>query len=334
MRERTVYLVDGSAQLHRAYFAIRGLATSRGLPTNASYGFTTMLRKLLQDEAPEWIGISFDLKTKTFRHEEYAAYKANRPRMDDDLAAQIPYVHRVCAVLGLQILEVEGFEADDVIATLARQAVDKGMRVVVVSGDKDLLQLVSRDVAVLNPGREGAGATLYDESKVEEKMGVPPGRVADVLALVGDAVDNVPGVAGIGDKGARELIREYGSLEAVLENVDSIKRPSYREGLRAHRDDALLSKRLVTLRTDAPVTLDLERLRRGEPDREAAHALFSELEFVALAREFLPESGAAGISRRVAATEEEVRNVAAEAVRAERIALSVAAHGSGVRATA
>ena len=219
-REKTIYFIDGSAQLHRAYFAIRSLATTRGFPTGATYGFTTMLRKLYEDEQPQWCGISFDLKGPTFRHQEYGEYKATRRRMDDDLAVQLPYVRRVCEAFGLPILEVPGFEADDVIATLARQAVEAGYKVVVVTGDKDFLQLVSDDVLVLNPGREGSGATLYDRKTVEEKFGVPPERVVDVLSLVGDAVDNVPGVAGIGEKGARDLVKEFGSLEAVLENAD------------------------------------------------------------------------------------------------------------------
>src|SRR5438876_265860 len=182
-RPQTVYLIDGSAQLHRAYFAIKGLATTRGLPTNAVYGFTTMLRKLYEDEEPEWVAISFDLPGATFRHHQYTEYKATRRRMDDDLAVQLPYVSRVCEVFGLPRLDVAGFEADDVIATLARQAIEKGLKVVVVSGDKDLLQLVSDDVLVISPGREGAPSILYDRKTVEEKWGVPPERVVDVVAL-------------------------------------------------------------------------------------------------------------------------------------------------------
>ena len=189
-----------------------------------------MLRKLYQDEQPERIGISFDLPAPTFRHEEYKEYKATRRKMDDELKVQLPYVRRVCEAFRLPVLELSGWEADDVIATLAKQAVEQGYRVVVVSGDKDLLQLVTDDVLVLNPGREGSGSTLYDRAGVEEKFGVPPERVVDVLALVGDSVDNVPGVPGIGEKGARDLIREYGSLEATLENAEKVKRAAYRTG--------------------------------------------------------------------------------------------------------
>ncbi len=318
-----VYLVDGSAQFHRAYHAIRGLATSRGLPTNATYGFTTMLRKLLEDEKPEKIGILFDPPGRTFRHEEYKEYKANRPKMDNDLAVQIPYVRRVCEALRLPILEIPGWEADDVIATLAHQAVERGMKVIVVSGDKDLLQLVSEDILVLNPGREGTGATLYDRGKVEEKFGVPPERVVDILALVGDAVDNIPGVAGIGDKGARDLVREFGPVEAVLENADKVKRAAYRDGLKQHREEALLSKQLATLRTDVPITLELEKLARQEPDRRAAHALFKELEFQALAREYAPEAAATGTERRVITEPSEVDALAAAAKQAGRVSLGL-----------
>jgi DNA polymerase-1 len=321
----TLYLVDGSAQFHRAYHAIRGLATTRGLPTGAVYGFTTMLRKLYQDEKPEYIAISFDLAGPTFRHEAYKEYKAHRPKMDDDLAVQIPFVRRVCEALRLPVIEVPGFEADDVIATLARQGVAAGHDVVVVSGDKDLLQLVGDRVKVLNPGREGMGATLYDRRAVEEKFGVPPERVVDVLALVGDAVDNIPGVPGIGDKGARDLVREFGPVEAVLENADRVKRAAYREGLKAHREDALLSKQLATLRADVPVELDLAAFARREPDGAAAHALFTELEFQALAREFAPPVVAAATEHQIVTRMEDVDALLKEARAAGQVSLGLVA---------
>jgi DNA polymerase-1 len=321
-RSSAVYLVDGNAQFHRAFFAIRGLSTSRGLPTNATYGFTTMLRKLLADERPRFIGVAFDPPGRTFRHERFAEYKANRPRMADDLAVQIPYVRRVCEVLRLPMFEVPGWEADDVIATLARQAVAAGHEVVVVSADKDLLQLVNERVSVLNPGREGSGATHFDRQGVIDKFGVPPEQVIDVLALVGDAVDNVPGVPGIGDKGARDLVREYGALENVLAHAEQVPRKAYREGLLAHAGDARLSKELVTLRADAPVTLDLERLAAREPDRAAARALFVELEFAALAKEFAPEaSAAATFTPRVLADEAALVEALSSAREAGRLAV-------------
>ncbi len=322
-RARTVHLVDGSGQFHRAFHAIRGLATSRGLPTNATYGFTTMLRKMLQDEKPQHVAVLFDPPGKTFRHEQYAEYKANRPAMDQDLALQIPYIRRVCQVFRLPVIEVAGYEADDVSATLAKQAVEQGFKVVVVSADKDLQQLVGDDVQVLNPGREGTGAVLLDRRAVEEKWGVPPERVKDVLALVGDSIDNVPGVPGIGEKGARDLVREFGSLEGALENADKVKRAAYREGLKSHRDLALLSKQLVTLRTDVPVTLDPQALVVREPDRAAAHALFKELEFQGLAREYAPETNVGAGDHRLLADQASIEAAIAEARRAGRLALAV-----------
>jgi len=321
--KRVLHLIDGSAQFHRAYHAIRGLATSRGLPTNATYGFTTMLRKLLQDEKPEYLAISFDPPGKTQRHAEYAEYKATRAKMADDLAVQIPYVRRVCDVFRMPMLEVPGHEADDLIATLVKQALAQDTRVVVVSGDKDLLQLVDENVKVLNPGREGSGATLYDAKTVEEKFGVPPDRVVDVLALVGDSVDNIPGVDGIGDKGARDLIKEYGSLEAVLENAEKVKRASYREGLIRDREKAIFSKQLVTLRRDVPITLDLDALVRQELDRPAAYALFRELEFVALAKEYAPEVGPAGTTTAVLQDEAAITAAVAEARAAGQVAVAL-----------
>jgi DNA polymerase I len=326
-RDRTVFLIDGSAQLHRAYFAIRSLATTRGLPTGATYGFTTMLRKLYQDEDPEWCGISFDLAGPTFRHQEYSEYKAQRRRMEDDLTVQLPYVRKVCGVFGLPMVDSPGFEADDVIATLAAQAVASGLKVVVVSGDKDLLQMVNDDILVLNPGREGSGAVYFDRATVIEKFGVPPERVVDVLALVGDAVDNVPGVPGIGEKGARDLVREFGPLEEILPQVDKIKKATYREGLRQHSEAALLSKRLVTLRTDVPVTLDLDQLRTRPADRAAAHALFAELEFVALAREYAPEPATIGTAREVVTEEAALCALVARAREKGRVAVSLVRSG-------
>jgi DNA polymerase-1 len=328
-----VYLVDGSGQFYRAFHAIRGLATSRGLPTNATYGFTTMLRKMLQDEKPEHVAVLFDPPGRTFRHEQYAEYKANRPVMDNDLAVQLPYIRRVCDAFRLPIVEVAGFEADDVIATLSDQAVAAGFKVVIVTADKDMLQLVDGDVVVLNPGREGTGSTLVDRKAVEDKWGVPPERVVDVLALVGDSVDNVPGVPGIGDKGARDLVREYGAVESVIANADKVKRTAYREGLKAHAAEALLSKQLVTLRRDVPVALDLEAIVCRDPDRAACHALFKELEFQALAKEFAPQVAAGAGDHRLLLDAPSIEAAVAEARAAGRVALGVVVtSGQAVRA--
>ncbi len=321
---RTVHLVDGSAQFHRAYFAIRGLATSRGLPTNATYGFTTMLEKLIADEKPSHLAIVFDAPGPTFRDEMFADYKANRPKMDDELAVQFPYVRRVCDAFAIPVIEEPGVEADDVIATLARHAVAQGFRVVVVTADKDLLQLVDGDVQVLNPGREGSGATLFDPAAVEEKWGVRPEQIADVLALMGDAVDNVPGVPGIGEKGARDLIREHGSLEALLERAAEVKRKAYREGLLAHAEAARLSKRLVTLRADVPVAFEPDALRVRPVDHALASALFKELEFVALARKYAaPAAERAPVAVELARGPQDVAAAVKAAAKAGRFALAL-----------
>ncbi|MCM2257860.1 MAG: DNA polymerase I [Vicinamibacteria bacterium] len=321
---KTVYLVDGSAQFHRAYFAIRGLATSRGLPTNATYGFTTMLEKLIVDEKPTHLGILFDHAGPTFRDEMFKDYKANRPKMDDELAVQYPYVRRVCDAFAVPVIEQPGVEADDVIATLAKQAVAQGFRVVIVTADKDLLQLVDDDVQVLNPGRDGSGSTLFDSKTVEEKWGVAPARIVDVLALMGDAVDNVPGVPGIGDKGARELIREHGSLENLLAHAADVKRKAYREGLLNHAEDAKLSKQLVTLRADVPVSFDPDALQVRPVDLKLANALFKELEFVALARKYAPPADAhAAVAVTLAADAKAVAAEVAAARKAGRFALAL-----------
>src|SRR2546428_1898739 len=245
----TVYLVDGSNNLYRAFYAIRGLSTSRGLPTNAVYGFTSMLRKLLREHAPRYLGVAFDLAEPTFRHKAFAEYKANRPETPPDLVAQIPYVKKVCQVLGVPALELSGFEADDIIATLADRARKAGFRIVVVATDKDLLQLVGDGVRIYHPVRD----EFLDSEGVERVFGVKPNQVRDVLALSGDASDNIPGVPGIGEKGAKDLIREYGDVESVIRAADSIRNKRAREGLLAHADTARLSRDLATLRYDVPV---------------------------------------------------------------------------------
>ncbi len=282
--DRAVYLIDGSNNLYRAFYAIRGLSTSKGLPTNAVYGFTSMLRKLIREHEPRFLGVAFDLAGPTFRHQAFADYKAHRPEMPPELAVQIPYVKRVCGILGVQVLEAAGFEADDIIATLAEKGVRAGYSMVVVATDKDLLQLVGSDVLVYNP----VGDEFLDSEGVERAFGVRPDQVRDVLSLSGDASDNIPGVPGIGDKGAKELIRKYGDLEAVLRAAETIPRKTYREGLLNNAEIARLSRDLATLRYDAPVGFEPDRLRLGTPDREGARQLFLELEFGSLVREFAP----------------------------------------------
>ncbi len=212
---KTLYLLDGTAQLYRAYFAVRGLTTSGGFPTNALFGFTSMLRKLIADERPTHLGVAFDLPGKTFRHERYPKYKANRPPTPEDMKQQAPYAGKICAALGVPVLALEGFEADDLIATYTRLAREAGYEVVIVSSDKDLLQLVGDGVTTLNPSKD----LRLDREGVAQSFGVPPDRVLDVLALMGDSVDNIPGVPGVGEKTALSIVATYGSLEGVLERA-------------------------------------------------------------------------------------------------------------------
>ncbi|HEV7672273.1 MAG TPA: DNA polymerase I [Thermoanaerobaculia bacterium] len=276
-----LFLIDGYSNIFRAYYAIRNLSNSRGEPTNAVYGFIQMLKKLLREERPELIGVALDLGGSTLRTEKFEAYKANRTPTPEDLKSQIPLVRRALEAYRIPVLELSGYEADDVLGTLALRAAGEGFDVVLVSADKDLMQLIGPNVSMYHTGRN----KLYGPAEVTEDFGLPPEKVVDVLALMGDAVDNVPGVPGIGDKGAKALIQEYGSLEALLDRAGEITRKSYRESLTANRELALLSKELVTIQTDLPIALDPLALRLDEPNEDALRSLFADLEFFSLLEE-------------------------------------------------
>ena len=282
---RRLFLVDGSSQMYRAYHAIRGLTGPDGQSTNAIYGFVTMLRKLIDDHRPEFIAAAFDLPAPTFRSELAADYKANRAPMPADLAEQIPLVHDACEALGVPVFTHERYEADDVIGTLARLAAADGLDVALVTGDKDFFQLVTERVHVFNPRDEG---TWYDADGVRERFGVAPGQVVDVLALMGDAIDNVKGVPGIGEKGARELITAHGSLDALLAGVETVPQKKYREALLAHAEDARRSRELVRIHTDVPVAWDPEAFRYRGPQRARCYELFTRLGFRSLTTAFAP----------------------------------------------
>jgi DNA polymerase-1 len=287
----TLFLIDGTYNIFRAYHATPKLTNGKGLPTNAVFAFTSMLRKLMSDERPTYMAVVFDTEKPTFRHEAFKEYKAHRPPPPDDLIPQFAYVRKVCAALRVPVMEMDGFEADDVMATLAEKAVASGHDAILVTSDKDLYQLVRPGVRILNPNK---GNVLMDGAKVEEIFGVIPGHVVDVLALMGDAADNVPGVPGIGEKGAREIVRSFGSLDEAMTRPETdfavLGRmgKKYFSALREHHDQALRCRDLVTVRRDAPVDLDLAALKTIGPDREATHRLFQELEFVKLVDEFAP----------------------------------------------
>src|SRR4029077_497072 len=252
-----------------------------------------MLRKLQKEHAPDYLAVVFDTREPTFRDKLFDKYKAQRPPMPDDLAVQLPYVRRMCEAMRLPILEYDGFEADDVIGALAKQAAKKGLDVSIVTNDKDMMQLVGGNERVLRPGA-GPDKTdlVVDATKVEEIMGVPPEKVADVMALMGDSIDNIPGAKGIGEKGAKELIRRFGSAEAALERAKEVEGKRYREALENSREAVKMSKQLAIIDTAAPVKLVLDDLRASDPDVGALRALYSELGFTSLLRD-LPAQAAA-----------------------------------------
>jgi len=305
----SIFLIDAMSFIFRAYHAMarqRPMSTRTGLPTAAIYVFLNMLRKLRDDFSPEYLAAvfdvaaptfrdqqaeaitkvrKFDIKTQTFTEIEYKGYKANRAAMPEDLAQQVPYIRRALESYRIPILELSGFEADDVIGTLARKAVAESYFVYVVSSDKDMMQLVNDKVCVLNPPKDNL---ICDPAKVEEILGVPPERVIDVMALRGDSIDNIPGAPGIGDKGSVEIIKRFGSVEQALERAAEVERKTYRESLQNNRDTILFSKSMATIDTNVPVDLDVEAMRAGNPDADALRALFTELEFTSLLKELLP----------------------------------------------
>src|SRR5215212_5242378 len=300
-----LYLIDGSSQMYRAYHApVRTadgglLRNAQGTPTNAVYIFVTMLRKLLTEHKPQFIAASFDLPGRTFRDDLVTDYKANRAPMPDELAQQIPMVHAACEALGVPILTSERYEADDVIGTLAMKAAAAGFEVAIVTGDKDFYQLVGDGIRVYNPKEEG---TWYDAAGVNEKFGVPPELVVDVLALMGDTIDNIKGVPGIGEKGARELIAQYGSLENLIAHAAEVKHKRYREGLLANIENARQSRELARIRTDVPIEFDSESLRFRGGSRERSFRIFNELGFRALAKEYAPTADTIAKTYRVVHT--------------------------------
>lgn len=276
--------------IFRAFHALPRMANARGLPTQAALGFTHMLRKLLAEARPEYLAAAYDLPGPTFRDEVYAEYKANRSAMPEELAPQLPYIRRLIEAHGTPILEAARFEADDIIGTLAARAARQGRRVVVVSSDKDMLQLAALPgVVILNPSREA----VYDAAGVEALLGVRPDQVADLMALRGDAIDNIPGAPGIGEKGSRELIARFGTIENLLAHAAEVERKTYRESLLQNREQILLSRNLAAIHLDAPIELDWTQLARRPFDPDACRELFRELEFHRLLRELEATAGAA-----------------------------------------
>src|SRR6201996_5156047 len=304
-----IYLLDSMAFIFRAYHAMqrsRPMTTRTGIPTAATYVFVNMINKLRADFKPEYLAAVYDvgapvhrnemaaqmkdvkkfnIKTQQFEAVEYGGYKANRVETPPDLIQQQPYIRRALEAFRIPILYYEGFEADDVIGTLSCKLSALGHKVFVVSSDKDMMQLVTDDVVILNPTKDNL---ILDRAGVEQNLGVPPERVVDVMALRGDSIDNIPGAPGIGDKGSVELIQQFGSVEAALDRADEVKRKTYRESLQNNRENILLSKELVTIQTSVPIEYSLDAMRTQPPDNAACRELFSELEFTTLLKELAP----------------------------------------------
>jgi DNA polymerase-1 len=279
---KTVYLVDGSSYIHRAYHAIRSLANSKGLPTNAVYGFTRMLMKLLDEKSPDYIAVVLDAKGPTFRHHLFKEYKATRPPMPEDMAVQIPYIKRVLSGFDIPMLEKEGYEADDIIATIAVLANKQGLNVVIVSGDKDFRQSLSHHTVMWDPMND----KLLDYNTLKRDYGLEPEQVIEVMALSGDSADNVPGIPGVGEKTALTLIQQFHSIENLFQNIDKINKTSLKNRLHEFKDQASLSKRLVSLDNHVPIEVALDHLRRSLPKNEELAELFRELDFKTLLQRF------------------------------------------------
>src|SRR2546423_2716928 len=294
-----VFLIDSMSHIFRAFYAPMAnraapLATSKGQVTQAVYIFTNMLRKLLQDEKPKYIAAIFESKEKTFRHEAFADYKATRLEMPDDLASQMPYIMRLCEAYNIPIIRVSGFEADDVIGTLALQAANKGLQAVIVSNDKDMCQLVRdplvvcmrQNSQVVKRKEPVPPIEWCDEAWVAKKFGVPENKLVDLLGLMGDSIDNIPGAPGVGPKGAVQIIQDYGSIDNALDHWEEIKNKRYRESLRDNAELIRKSRELAEIKADIDIALDLDQLQTRPPDRAAAYELFRELEFTNLSNEF------------------------------------------------
>ncbi len=279
---KTIFLVDGSGYIYRAYHALRHLSTSQGLPTNATYVFTNMLLKLLSEKAPKYMLMAFDVKGPTFRHKMYPAYKANRPPMPENLIVQIPYIKKVVEAMNIASLELTGYEADDIIGTVARAAQEKGFTVIIVTGDKDFKQLVSSRTTIWDPMKD----RTTDYGSLKDSFGLEPSQWIDVMGLSGDTSDNIPGVPGIGEKTAIQLINTFGNIEALFENLHKVTKKKLHENLDKYHDQAMLSRQLVVINTKVPLSLDVKSFKMLGPDKKILAHLFKDLGFRRLQEQF------------------------------------------------
>lgn len=291
----TLVLIDGNAILHRAYHALPPLTTRTGEMVNAVYGFATMLLRILNDLQPKRIAVSFDTSKSVFRHQEFIGYKANRKEMDQELVSQIQKVHDLVKAFNIPIYTVDGYEADDVIGSIAKQAVEQGEKVLIVTGDKDFMQLVEDEkIKLYMPTRGLSEAQVIGEKEVIEKMGIKPEQIVDYKGLVGDPSDNYPGVLGIGPKTAVELLNRFGSIEGIYQNLDKIESEALAEKLKQGQESAVLSKKLAQILTDAPITLELEDCAALDYEKETVLAFFKELGFRSLVNRISGEKDKGG----------------------------------------
>ncbi len=281
-----LYLIDGHSYFYRAFHAIKNLSNSKGFPTNAIFGFTNMLFKLIREKKPDAIAIVLDSPELTERHRIYKDYKAQRPETPSDLVRQIPHMKKVIEAFKILFFEIPGYEADDILCTLAKKAVAEGVDVYILSGDKDMMQVVERGIKIYDPMKE----IMIDEVFVYERFGVPPKRVAEVMALTGDAIDNIPGVKGIGDKTAKDLISSVGSLDELLEHPEKIKNERTRKMIIENLDVIRLSKTLATIDVNLPIDLVMKDLVAKEPDWPTLQKIFSEFELKSLIK-MIPAEG-------------------------------------------
>ena len=289
IKNKRLYLIDGYAMLYRSHFALirNPLINSKGMHTSALFGFINQIMKLINKDKPDLMVAAFDTSKKTFRHEKYAEYKATREKMPEEMIAQLPYLWKILKSMGIPTLEQPGFEADDIIGTLSKMASKEELDVFIVSGDKDFMQLINERIFLYAPSGKQSGVKIYDRNGVIDKWGVPPEKIIDLLGLMGDSSDNVPGVPGVGEKTAVKLINEYGSLEASLDHADEVKNKRAREGLQNARTEALLSKELVTIDTNMDLDLDFSTLKTNDLDKESLIDIFQELEFESLLKQIL-----------------------------------------------
>ncbi|HBA55193.1 MAG TPA: hypothetical protein DCZ04_12280, partial [Syntrophorhabdus aromaticivorans] len=309
-------MVDGNSYLYRAFFATPHLSNSKGIPTNATYAFLSMTRKLVNEQKPDALIMVFDSKAPSFREEISKAYKAQRPPMPGNLSVQIPYVKSALEAMGLPILEREGFEADDIIGTIVHSLKGRDVEIYIVTSDKDMMQLVSKNVFILDTMK----GTLIGEGEVEEKFGIKPALITDYLALCGDTSDNIPGVPGIGEKTARELVGTIGSVDEIYGRMEEIRKPAVKSKLVTGKDLAHMSKDLATIRLDVPVDTSIDNLRMKEPDLKNLRRIYRELEFTTLYREIRLENE----------DRKEWKRVNLDELKKQRIALLAGFHGKNV----